>query len=54
MQGYAEALQDNLAESEEERQEHIGFIVDEIQRLKGLVAELLDLRRIESGQEKLN
>ncbi len=53
MQGYAEALQDNLAESEEERQEHIGFIVDEIQRLKRLVAELLDLRRIETGQEKI-
>lgn len=51
MQGYAEALQDNLAETEEERQEHISCIIDEIQRLKRLVAELLDLRRIEMGQE---
>lgn len=53
MQGYAEALQDNLAETEEERQEHISCIIDEIQRLKRLVAELLDLRRIEMGQERI-
>ncbi len=53
MQGYAEALQDNLAETEEERQEHIYYIIDEIQRLRRLVAELLDLRRIESGQDRI-
>ena len=54
MQGYAEALQDNLAETEEERQECIDCIIDEIQRLKRLVGELLDLRRIETGQEKID
>ncbi|MEW5954723.1 MAG: ATP-binding protein [Bacillota bacterium] len=53
MQGYAEALQDNIAETEEERQEYISYIINEIQRQKRLVAELLDLRRIESGQDKI-
>lgn len=53
MQGYAEALQDNIAETEEERQEYVSYIISEIQRQKRLVAELLDLRRIESGQEKI-
>lgn len=53
MQGYAEGLQDNIAESEEERQEYISYIINEIQRQKRLVAELLDLRRIESGMEKI-
>lgn len=53
MQGYAEALQDNIAETEEDRQEYVSYIINEIQRQKRLVAELLDLRRIESGQEKI-
>ncbi|MFZ5597081.1 MAG: ATP-binding protein [Bacillota bacterium] len=53
MLGYAEALQDNLAGTEEERQEYIAFIIDEIHRLKRLVADLLDMRRIETGQEKI-
>lgn len=52
MQGYAEALQDNIAETEEERQEQINSIMEEIQRLKRLVAELLDLRGIETGQQR--
>ena len=43
----------NIAESEEERQEYISYIINEIQRQKRLVAELLDLRRIESGMEKI-
>ncbi|MFZ5643652.1 MAG: sensor histidine kinase [Bacillota bacterium] len=51
IQGYAEALQDNVAESEEDRRECIDGIVEETQRLKRLVTDLLDLRRIESGTE---
>lgn len=51
IQGYAEALQDNMANSEDERRELIDGIVDESGRLKRLVSDLLDLRKIEMGQE---
>ena len=53
IQGYAEALKDNVAESEEDRRECIDGIVEETGRLKRLVFDLLDLRRIESGQENI-
>lgn len=53
IQGYAEALNDNVAESEEDRRECIEGIVEETGRLKRLVFDLLDLRRIESGQENI-
>lgn len=53
IQGYAEALKDNVAESEEDRRECIDGIVEETARLKILVFDLLDLRRIESGQESI-
>ena len=54
IQGYAEALNDNVAESEDERRECIEGIVEETGRLKRLVFDLLDLRRIESGQENVD
>lgn len=53
IQGYAEALKDNVAESEEDRRDCIDGIVEETGRLKRLVFDLLDLRRIESGQENI-
>ncbi|MCL5056758.1 MAG: cell wall metabolism sensor histidine kinase WalK [Actinobacteria bacterium] len=53
IQGYAEALKDNVAESEEERRDCIDGIVEETGRLRRLVFDLLDLRRIESGQENI-
>lgn len=53
IQGYAEALQDNVAESQEARRECIEGIVEETGRLKRLVTDLLDLRRMESGQESV-
>ncbi|HBV95611.1 MAG: hypothetical protein JL50_09985 [Peptococcaceae bacterium BICA1-7] len=53
IQGYAEALKDNVAESEEDRRDCIEGIVEETDRLKRLVFDLLDLRRIESGQESI-
>lgn len=54
IQGYAEALQDDVAASEEERRECVDGIVEETGRLKRLVSDLLDLRRIESGQENID
>ncbi|HBV95991.1 MAG: hypothetical protein JL50_05080 [Peptococcaceae bacterium BICA1-7] len=53
IQGYAEALKDNVAESEEDRRDCIDGIVEEAGRLKRLVFDLLDLRRMESGQENI-
>lgn len=54
IQGYAEALQDNVADSEVERRECVDGIVEEAGRLSRLVSDLLDLRRIESGQESID
>ncbi|MFZ5648988.1 MAG: sensor histidine kinase [Bacillota bacterium] len=51
IQGYAEALQDGVAGSEEEQKQCIDGIVKESGRLKRLISDLLDLRRIESGME---
>ncbi|SFG77175.1 HAMP domain-containing protein [Desulfotomaculum arcticum] len=50
IQGYTEALMDGLAESEAERQKYLEDIHEEILRLRRLVAEILDLRKIEAGQ----
>lgn len=54
IQGYAEALQDDVPDSEAERQECVDGIVEESGRLKRLVSDLLDLRRIESGRESID
>ncbi|MFC7371203.1 ATP-binding protein [Fictibacillus iocasae] len=53
LQGYSEAIVDDIAESEEEKKELAGIILDESRRMSRLVNELLDLARLESGQMKL-
>lgn len=50
MQGYTEALIDGMAGSEADRQKYFKNIYEEILRLRRLVTELLDLRKIESGR----
>ncbi|MBM7855463.1 signal transduction histidine kinase [Desulfohalotomaculum tongense] len=50
VQGYTEALQDGLAKNERQRQEYLTNIHDELMRLRRLVDDLLDLRRLETGQ----
>lgn len=50
MQGYTEALIDGMAESEADRQKYLGNIHEEILRLRRLVTEILDLRKIEAGR----
>ncbi len=50
LQGYTEALIEGLAQTEAERMEYLGSILDEIYRLRRLVLELLDLAQLESGQ----
>lgn len=54
MQGYTEALIDGMASSEADRQKYLGNIHEEILRLRRLVTEILDLRKIEAGQLEMD
>lgn len=54
LQGYSEAIIDDVAGSEEEKQEIIKIIYDESLRIGRLVNELLDLARMEAGHITLN
>jgi len=49
MQACNEALVDDIAETQEERQEYLNTINKEILRLRRLVSEVLDLRKLEAG-----
>ncbi|WP_444685600.1 ATP-binding protein [Alkalicoccus luteus] len=49
LQGYSEAIVDDIAESAEEKKEMAGIIYDESLRIGRLVNELLDLARMEAG-----
>lgn len=49
LQGYSEALMDDIAETPEARREIAQVINDESQRMGRLVRELLDLARMEAG-----
>ena len=49
LQGYSEAILDDVVSSEEERNEMIRIIYDESQRMGRLVTDLLDLARMTSG-----
>lgn len=54
LQGYSEALLDDIADSPETRREIAQVINDESMRMSRLVAELLDLAKMESGNIELN
>lgn len=54
LQGYSEAIMDDIASSEEERKELTKVIYDESLRMGRLVNELLDLARMQSGNITLN
>lgn len=49
MQGFTETMIDGLVKTEKERDEYLQNILDEINRLKRLVYEVLDLKRMEEG-----
>ncbi|MDZ5471158.1 ATP-binding protein (plasmid) [Bacillus sp. 31A1R] len=53
MQGYSEAIVDDIAESEDEKKEMAKVIYDESLRMGRLVNELLDLARMEAGHIQL-
>lgn len=54
LQGYSEAIVDDIAESREEKNELAAIIRDESLRMGRLVNELLDLARIKAGHVQLN
>jgi PAS/PAC sensor signal transduction histidine kinase (EC 2.7.13.3) len=54
LQGYSEALMDDVASSEEERKEISKVIYEESLRMGRLVNELLDLAKMESGAVRLS
>lgn len=53
LQGYSEALLDDVGASEEERREMTKIIYEESQRMGRLVTDLLNLARMESGHMRL-
>ncbi|WP_053219354.1 ATP-binding protein [Virgibacillus senegalensis] len=54
LQGYSEAIVDDIAESKEDKNELAGIIHEESLRIGRLVNELLDLARMESGNIQLD
>ena len=54
LQGYSEAIIDDIAQSQEEKKDMAKIIYDESLRMGRLVNDLLDLARMESGNMKLN
>src|SRR5690625_1265712 len=54
LQGYSEAIVDDIAESKEEKNELAQIINEESLRMGRLVNELLDLGRMEAGHIQLN
>ncbi|MEC5422426.1 ATP-binding protein [Virgibacillus sp. C22-A2] len=54
LQGYSEAIVDNIAESKEEKNQLAQIIHEESLRMGRLVNELLDLARMEAGHIQLN
>jgi len=54
VQGYSEALMDDIAASPEERRELVQVIHDESLRMGRLVKDLLDLARMEAGYLEMN
>lgn len=53
LQGYSEAIIDDVMASDEERNEMVQIIHDESKRMGRLVTDLLDLARMESGHMRL-
>ncbi|WP_031514536.1 sensor histidine kinase [Desulfofalx alkaliphila] len=54
IQGYTEALRDGMAKDESQRQQYLTYVHEELMRMRRLVDELLDMRRLETGQLKTN
>ncbi|MBM7614711.1 sensor histidine kinase [Alkaliphilus hydrothermalis] len=53
IQGYTEALQDDVANNEEEKQDYFHIIEEEISKMSTMVKDLLDLSQLESANFKV-
>lgn len=53
IKSYGEMIRDISGDNKDMRQEHIGTIIEEADKLTDLVNDLLDLSKLESGMEKL-
>ncbi|MBQ6469756.1 MAG: two-component sensor histidine kinase [Lachnospiraceae bacterium] len=53
IQGYAEGLKDNIADDEESRDYYCDVIIDESAKMNRLVMQLLNLNKLEFGNEQL-
>ena len=53
IKGYAETVRDLTGDNKEKRDEQLSVIVDETDRLSGLVNSVLELSKVSSGAEKL-
>ena len=54
VKAYAEMVRDLSGDNPEKRQEHIGIIIEESDRLAALVNDILDLSKLESGAVEIN
>ncbi len=51
--GYAEGIRDGIAETDEDRNEYLGVIIDESDKMGELVSNLLELNKLEFGNDKV-
>lgn len=54
IRGYAETIKDLTGDYKEKRDKQLDIIIDESRRLDNLVNDILDLSKLQSGQQKLN
>ena len=54
IKSYAELIRDISGDSKERRDEHLGVIIEETDRLSELVGDILTLSRIQSGAEQMH
>lgn len=54
VKAYAEMIRDLSGDNPAKRNEHLGIIIEETDRLALLVSDMLDLSKLESGGQKLN
>ncbi len=54
IKAYAEMIRDISGERREKREEHLGIIIKETDRLAALVSDMLDLSKLENGSQPLN